>query len=357
MVTDFCPGGELFFHLHNLGRFTEDQAKFYFCEILLAIEYLHHERIIFRDLKPENTLIDVDGHIKLVDFGLAKEDTGTRFHSFCGSHEYLSPEMIKRNGYNRNVDFYSLGSFLYEMLTGLPPFWDNDRNNLYYKILNEDLVMPRFLSREVQSLMKGLLRKDPSLRLGSILGTREIKNHPWLENVNWDLIAKKKVVPPFRPNSTKSNFETEFLSLSIKDSVFFKADQQTSEYDPVFQDFNYSTLEKSKNHELVVEYEEREDETKSKSFIEVTIRNTSLKYFPVSKSAQKETYTPSQSLSPIKHGGKKLGPELLSVKVAPKFTNSVVSQSKKAKKTMIKPCNRSFISTRQSMRTSKLDMD
>ena len=129
-------------------------------------------------------MIDLDGHIKLIDFGLAKEDRGDRQHSFCGSHEYLSPEMIKRTGYNKSVDFYSLGSFLYEMLTGLPPFWDKDRKILYKKILNEEITIPIYLSKEVSSLLRGLLRKDPSLRIGSLLGMKEIKSHPWLAGVN-----------------------------------------------------------------------------------------------------------------------------------------------------------------------------
>ena len=134
---DFCPGGELFFHLHNLGRLTEDQAKFYFCEILLAIEFLHSLNIVYRDLKPENVLLDIDGHVRITDFGLSKEgiDKNGRSYSFCGSPEYMSPEMLKALGHGREVDFYSIGALLFEMLTGLPPFYDSNRSKMYLKIL------------------------------------------------------------------------------------------------------------------------------------------------------------------------------------------------------------------------------
>lgn len=371
MVTDFCPGGELFFHLHNIGRFTEDQAKFYFCEIVLAIEYLHQEKIIFRDLKPENTLIDLDGHIKLVDFGLAMEDSGSHLHSFCGSHEYLSPEMIKRTGYNRCIDFYSLGSFLYEMLTGLPPFWDQDRNKLYHKILHEELTIPKYLSKNVQSLLRGLLRKDPTLRIGSILGIKEVKNHPWMVDVDWEKINSKKIPPPFRPNSTKANFETEYLSVNIKDSLFYRADQQTVEIDSIFGRFEYCTNDKRKNHELVQDYSAEElNDSKSKSFIETTVLTNTLKGYLVKTPPKNQGISPSFSLSPVKRSPKKIGPALLSVKVQPKFNKSseISLVDAKNKKNLSRkynnPCNKSLINirpsvdrARQSLNQSRLKMD
>mmetsp|Transcript_16991 Transcript_16991/g.16860 ORF Transcript_16991/g.16860 Transcript_16991/m.16860 type:complete len:178 (-) Transcript_16991:475-1008(-) len=133
LVIDFCPGGELFYHLHRLGRFTENQAKFYFGEILLGLEYLHGRDIVYRDLKPENVLLDIDGHIKITDFGLSKENIRNRerTYSYCGSPEYMCPEMLQKAGHGRGVDFYSLGSLLYEMLTGLPPFYDPDKQKMH----------------------------------------------------------------------------------------------------------------------------------------------------------------------------------------------------------------------------------
>lgn len=354
MVTDFCPGGELFFHLHNLGRMTEEQARFYFCEIVLAIEYLHKQKIIFRDLKPENTMIDVDGHLKLIDFGLAKEDIGGRQHSFCGSHEYLSPEMLKRSGYTKSVDFYSLGSFLYEMLTGLPPFWDKDRKKLYDRILNEDIKIPKYLSQEAQSLLRGLLRKEPTLRLGSILGMKEIKDHIWLSRVNWDFVYKKKTNPPFRPNSSKSNFETEHLSASIKDPVFECCNFFDPNKDQVFQDFFYIREEKTKNHDLTVTYDFPEQNEISKSFVEISPVKAKRPQYSQS-TTKKCLNTSSLSISPKKP--MKIGPELASVKVIQKFIHKVKNENiAKTKKPHAGLC-KSFISKRHSVNNNCLGMD
>ena len=126
---DVCTGGELFFHLNKLSKFTEDQAKFYFCEVLLGLEYLHDQDIVYRDIKPENILIDVDGHAKIADFGLSKVIPAQHHsYSFCGSPEYMAPEMLLATGHDRKVDIYCLGALLFEMLTGLPPFYNKDTN-------------------------------------------------------------------------------------------------------------------------------------------------------------------------------------------------------------------------------------
>ncbi|OMJ84043.1 hypothetical protein SteCoe_14912 [Stentor coeruleus] len=356
MVTDFCPGGELFFHLHNLGRFTEDQARFYFSEIILAIEYLHRQRIIFRDLKPENTLIDIDGHIKLIDFGSAKVDLGDRQNSFCGTHEYLSPEMIKRNGYNKSVDFYSLGSFLYEMLTGFPPFWDKDKTKLYDKILNEDIKIPKYLSRNAQTLVRGLLRKDPMLRIGSILGIKEVKCHPWLENVNWESVYNKTVIPPFRPNSSKSNFETENILASIKDPVFDRVGFFSPAKDMVFEDFYYVSEEKTKNHELTVTWDIEDQTEISKSFIEMSPMRTC-----------KECESPELSKMPLNTSYvkmldfkcQKIGPELTCAKVKQKFLKKDKSTSNaiEPRKSESIQCSKSFVNSRKSVYNPRLGMD
>jgi len=125
MVLDFCPGGELFYHLVKFGKFSEWIAKFYFCEVLLALEYLHEKNIVYRDLKPENILLDLEGHVVLTDFGLSKDNFkhNDLSYSFCGSPEYMSPEMLSENGHGRMNDIYSLGCLLYEFLCGLPPFY------------------------------------------------------------------------------------------------------------------------------------------------------------------------------------------------------------------------------------------
>ena len=141
-TTSDCGGGELFFHLGREGRFTEPRARFYASQIALALERLHSMNVIYRDLKPENVLLDARGNVRLTDLGLSKEgvhevDSGA--HSFCGTPEYLAPEVLNRTGHGRAVDWWSLGALLYEMLTGLPPFYCRDRNQLFEKIMALDI--------------------------------------------------------------------------------------------------------------------------------------------------------------------------------------------------------------------------
>jgi len=143
---DICTGGEIFFHLSNFKRFPEQLAKFYFIEILLGLEYLHSKDFIYRDIKPENILIDIEGHVKIADFGLAKHiPSRQKSYSFCGSPEYMSPEMLKGRGHDKQLDYYCLGALLYEMLTGLPPYYSKDTNEMYHRILNEDLSFPDYI--------------------------------------------------------------------------------------------------------------------------------------------------------------------------------------------------------------------
>lgn len=239
LVMDLCPGGELFFHLHNLGRFTEDQARFYFGEILLGIEYLHQNGIIYRDLKPENILLDIDGHIRLTDFGLSKQGISHsgQTYSFCGSPEYMSPEMLRGQGHGRAVDYYSLGALLYEMLTGLPPFYDSNRSKMYWKVLNEDLNLPGYISKAGRDLLSEMLIKDPAQRMGSVNGFYEVKGHPWCSKIQWDKLLKKRILPPFRPNLRVSNFDPEYTSMEIDDDFIKNADNA---YDQDFLNFDYS---------------------------------------------------------------------------------------------------------------------
>lgn len=164
---DLCAGGELFYLLHRKGKMKEAAAKFYFAEILLGLEYIHKKGIVYRDLKPENVLIDIDGHIKLADFGLSKvlfsHDSLT--NSFCGSPEYMSPEMLTGIGHGYAVDYYSLGAILFEMLTGLPPFYSTNRNQMYMDIVDKELKYPSYLNPLAIDLLRGLLQKEQSRRL------------------------------------------------------------------------------------------------------------------------------------------------------------------------------------------------
>ena len=166
-VMDICTGGELFYHLVHQRAFSEKQAKFFMSEILLGFKYLHERDIVFRDIKPENILVDMDGHIRIADFGLAKIiPENEHSYSFCGSPEYLSPEMLQStDGHDRKVDIYSLGVLLHEMITGLPPFYDEDVNVMFEKIMTADLVLNQpNISADVKHLLRNMLERDPIMR-------------------------------------------------------------------------------------------------------------------------------------------------------------------------------------------------
>ncbi|GBB99293.1 hypothetical protein RclHR1_34740001 [Rhizophagus clarus] len=203
LVTDFMNGGELFWHLQNEVRLSEERAKFYAAEIVLALEHLHKYNIVYRDLKPENILLDATGHIALCDFGLCKENlaTGQTTNTFCGTSEYLAPEVLAECGYGKAVDWWSLGILFYEMIAGFSPFYTNDTQLMYRRILFGKLKFPKgFFSDDAKSLIKGLLARNPHSRLGSQNDAEEIKNHPFFANVDWDALYRKQVSPPFKPN-------------------------------------------------------------------------------------------------------------------------------------------------------------
>lgn len=208
---------------------NERQARFYFVEILEAIDYLHRNDILYRDLKPENIVIDENGHIKLTDFGLSKLQFKQldRAYSFCGSPEYMAPEMLVTeknrmvgsapNYHNKSIDYYHLGALLFEMICGLPPFFSEDRKKMYNDIVFSPIKFPehiRDISNECRSLLKGLLQKNPLKRLGSERGAAEIKEHPWLAGVEWEKVLAKEIPPPFKPWLEKSNFDPEYTSMN-----------------------------------------------------------------------------------------------------------------------------------------------
>jgi len=199
MILDYINGGELFFHLKKEGRFAESRVKMYAAEIVCALAHLHSLDIVYRDLKPENILLDSDGHICITDFGLSKKleaDGGT--HTFCGTPEYLAPEVLKGHGHGIAVDWWSLGTLLFEMMTGLPPFYAQNVNVMYQKILSGELRFPNYISEEAKSLLEGLLTRDPALRLGT-KGGDEVKGHPWFADVEWEKLIRKEIEPTFKP--------------------------------------------------------------------------------------------------------------------------------------------------------------
>lgn len=196
MILDYCPGGDLGFHLMS-RLFEENEAKFYIGELILAIEHLHNLDIIYRDLKPENILIDSENHIKLADFGLAKERIaqGELTQSFCGSPAYLSPEMVQRKGVGKSADIYGIGAVLYEMISGTPPFYSNEIEKLYQNIKKSKLVLHNYFSDELKDLLKKLLCRDPKKRIG-IYNKSEIKSHPFFKDLDWEKLGRKEITPP-----------------------------------------------------------------------------------------------------------------------------------------------------------------
>lgn len=199
LVMDYCPNGDLSMTLQREKRFSEDVARFYIAETVLALEELHSRNIIFRDLKPDNILIDEDGHIKLADFGLSKEEMGhgQLAKSFCGSAAYFAPEMVKRDGHSKSIDWYVLGAMLYEMLMGKPPYYSPNRESLYSNIKKGDLTFPSEISNLAKDLITKLLKINPKKRLGaSKLDAEEIKTHGFFEGVDWKKFLSKNVTPP-----------------------------------------------------------------------------------------------------------------------------------------------------------------
>nr|XP_014284942.1 RAC serine/threonine-protein kinase isoform X2 [Halyomorpha halys] len=194
-VMEYVNGGELFFHLSRERVFSEDRTRFYGAEIISALGYLHEEGIIYRDLKLENLLLDKDGHIKIADFGLCKEDItyGRTTKTFCGTPEYLAPEVLEDNNYGRAVDWWGVGVVMYEMMCGRLPFYNKDHDVLFTLILMEEVKFPRSISSEARDLLGGLLVKDPNRRLGGGPDdAKDIKAHVFFSSINWTDLYQKK---------------------------------------------------------------------------------------------------------------------------------------------------------------------
>ncbi|CAD8095504.1 unnamed protein product [Paramecium sonneborni] len=210
-VLEFCQGGELFFQLKQIKRMNEEQARFYIAEISLGLNEIHSLNILYRDIKPENILMDIQGHVRIADFGLSKPEISReeKAYSFCGSPEYMAPEMLLKQGHTQTVDFYCLGALLYELLTGLPPYYSTDTNQIYQDILYSKLTFPNDLnlSKDVKNLLMSLLNKNPNQRLGSSGGIQEILQHPFFSQIDLKQLMLKKVKPPFRPDPLRMNLD------------------------------------------------------------------------------------------------------------------------------------------------------
>ncbi|KAK9811495.1 hypothetical protein WJX72_004815 [[Myrmecia] bisecta] len=199
MLLDYVVGGELFRHLRKAGRFPPHATRFYAACIVSAIEYMHSHDIIYRDLKPENLLLDQRGYLKLTDFGFAKK-IKDRTWTLCGTPEYLAPEIIQNKGHSKSVDWWSVGIILFEMLAGYPPFSDENPFGIYRKILNGRITWPRHINPPAKDLISRLLQADLTQRLGTLAeGPQGVKDHPFFAGFSWDDLLEGKLKAPIIP--------------------------------------------------------------------------------------------------------------------------------------------------------------
>ncbi|KOB71537.1 Serine/threonine-protein kinase N2 [Operophtera brumata] len=217
-VMEYAAGGDLMMHIHA-DVFTEPRAVFYAACVVLGLQYLHENNIIYRDLKLDNLLLDTDGYVKIADFGLCKEGMGwgDRTGTFCGTPEFLAPEVLTETSYTRAVDWWGLGVLIFEMLVGESPFPGEDEGEVFDSIVNDEVRYPRTLSLEAIALMRRLLRKNPERRLGSSeRDAEDVKKQAFFRSVNWEQLLLRKVKPPFVPTINNledvSNFDSEFTS-------------------------------------------------------------------------------------------------------------------------------------------------
>ncbi|XP_055681395.1 putative protein kinase C delta type homolog isoform X5 [Lutzomyia longipalpis] len=202
-VMEYLNGGDLMFHIQQSGRFPEVRARFYAAEIISGLKFLHKKGIIYRDLKLDNVLLDFDGHVRIADFGMCKLQIylDRTADSFCGTPDYMAPEIIKGQKYNQAVDWWSFGVLMYEMLIGQSPFSGCDEDELFWSICNEVPWIPGYISKEGHNILKALLEKDASIRLGSnFCPLGEIVDHPFFAYINWDKLEKRELEPPFKPH-------------------------------------------------------------------------------------------------------------------------------------------------------------
>jgi len=242
MLLDYCPGGEVFSYLRKAKRFDENTSRFYAAEIVLILEFLHErEGVAYRDLKPENLLLDADGHIKLVDFGFAKRLGNRETYTLCGTPEYLAPEVIQSKGHTTAVDWWALGILIYEFLTGYPPFWDQNPIEIYKKIVSKEVRFPAepVISPEAQDLIRSFCVVDRSKRLGNISGgAQRVKDHPFFRGVNWEDVYYRKekgpIIPPIRYPGDAQCFD---IYPDEKDGRERYNDEMAKKWDGHFKDF------------------------------------------------------------------------------------------------------------------------
>uniref|UniRef100_A0A0L8I1N5 protein kinase C n=1 Tax=Octopus bimaculoides TaxID=37653 RepID=A0A0L8I1N5_OCTBM len=244
-VMEYACGGDLMMHIHS-DVFSEPRTVFYAACVVLGLQYLHEHNIVYRDLKLDNLLLDYEGYLKIADFGLCKEGMGfgDRTTTFCGTPEFLAPEVLTETSYTRSVDWWGLGVLIYEMLVGESPFPGDDEEEVFDSIVNEEVRYPKFLSTESIAIMRRLLRRNPDKRLGSSeRDAEDVKKQAFFRNIDWDALLMKRTRPPFTPTvkhpEDVSNFDEEFTSEKAiltpsKDGRPLSAEDQIH-----FQDFSF----------------------------------------------------------------------------------------------------------------------
>jgi len=222
-VMEYLNGGDLMFHIQQQGRFDTERARFYSAEIVCALKFLHQKGIVYRDLKLDNLLLDYEGHIRIVDFGMCKLQVylDKTADTFCGTPDYMAPEIIKGMKYTHSVDWWSFGVLLYEMLIGQSPFNGCDEDELFWSICNEQAYFPRFLSKEAKQLLLLLLEKNPANRLGVSESTHgDIRRQPFFRSIDFPRLEAKQIAPPYKPKLKNpmdvSYFDTAFTEEPVK---------------------------------------------------------------------------------------------------------------------------------------------
>jgi serine/threonine protein kinase len=214
MVLDYVPGGELFSRLKDDGKFTEARTRLYAAELALGIGNLHSHGFIYRDLKPENILVDHEGHLKITDFGLVKphmDDADATTTTFCGTPEYIAPEMLQQKPYTKSVDWWSFGTLVYEMLAGIPPFYDDNTNRMYRRIVSDTIQFPPGFPPLARDLVNALCNRNAAERLGaSARDVEEVKEHPFFQELSWDLVLQRKYTPEWIPRILNEQ-DTQFF--------------------------------------------------------------------------------------------------------------------------------------------------
>jgi protein kinase A len=223
MLMSYVPGGELFTHLRRAQRFTPDVTRFYLATIILALKYLHSFNIIYRDLKPENLLLDSRGYLRLTDFGFAKI-VDDRTWTLCGTPEYLAPEIIQSDGHGKAADWWACGVLCYEMLVGYPPFFDESPYGIYEKILNGHIHWPRSMDPLSRTLIRAFLNPDRTQRLGNMIGgPQDILDHPWFRGVDWEALERREINVSV---TILDSLKKHFINLSLSRPRLFRTLRQ-----------------------------------------------------------------------------------------------------------------------------------